>query len=64
MNNNVSCKLVMSAATAIYPRDNHRIAAVLIAFAGYCGDKQSAAIAFQELDLPSYALSSVLIYYV
>jgi hypothetical protein len=39
MNNNVPCTLVMSAATAIYPRDDHRIAAVLFAFAGYCGDK-------------------------
>ena len=37
MNNNVSYTLVMSAVTAIYPRDDHRIAAVLIA--GYCGDK-------------------------
>ena len=63
MNNNVSCAQVMSAATALHPRENHRIAALLIAFAGYCGDKQTAATAFQELDLPPYVLSSVLIYY-
>lgn len=64
MNNNVSCAQVMSAATAIRPREDHRITALLIAFAGYCGDKQSAVTAFQELDLSPYALSSVLIYYV
>ena len=63
MNNNVSCSFIISAASALKPRENHRIAALLIAFSAYCGEKQLAATAFQELDLPPYAISSVLIYY-
>lgn len=63
MHNSVPCVHIVSAATALRPRNVHRITALLIAFAGYCGDKQSASNSFQELDLPAYDLSSVLLYY-
>jgi len=63
MNNNVPCFFIVTAAGALQPRENHRIAALLIAFSAYCGEKQLAPTAFQQLDLPPYAISSVLIYY-
>jgi hypothetical protein len=63
MNNNVPCFFIVTAAGALQPRENHRIAALLIAFSAYCGERQLAPTAFQQLDLPPYAISSVLIYY-